>query len=361
MTFGALYLFLVGIGSMGAAFKSMGSDYTKELLGSEAGPFVSLFIGIFATTLVQSSSTTTSVVVGMVANGIISFHSAVYMVMGANVGTTVTNTVVSLGHIRHTAEFRRAFTAATVHDFFNMIVLLVLFPLEVFTGVLDWIAQHATSVFENVGGTKLANPIKTITKPTINAIQDAIEAIGAGGGVHLGVAILLTFAMLICLVKILKSIMFTKLENLFDQVLFKSPLRALCFGFLFTVLVQSSSITTSIAVPLVGAGILNIYQVVPFTMGANIGTTITAMIASLAALASADAAGRTKAMLGVTLAFHHVFFNVLGVVLVWKIRFVPIWLAENFARLAQWNRLIPLVYIVVTFYLLPFLIIFFFK
>ncbi len=124
----ALYLFLVGIGSMGAAFKMMGKSYTEDLLGTTGGPLISLFIGILATTLLQSSSTTTSLVVGLVAAGAIPFHSAIYMVMGANVGTTVTNTIVSLAHITRSVEFQRAFAAATVHDFFNMLVLAVLFP-----------------------------------------------------------------------------------------------------------------------------------------------------------------------------------------------------------------------------------------
>ncbi|MGA0870053.1 MAG: Na/Pi symporter, partial [Planctomycetota bacterium] len=130
-----LYLFLVGIGAMGAAFKGMGKSFSEDLLGAgtSAGPLISLFVGILATTLVQSSSTTTSLVVGLVAVDMIPFDSAIYMVMGANVGTTVTNTIVSLGHISRSEEYRRAFAAATVHDFFNIIVLLIVFPLEVFT------------------------------------------------------------------------------------------------------------------------------------------------------------------------------------------------------------------------------------
>ena len=354
---GTLYLFLVGIGSMGAAFKMMGAAYTEQLLGDPGGPLVSLFIGILATTLVQSSSTTTSLVVGLVANGVIDYHSAIYMVMGANVGTTVTNTLVSLGHITRSNEYRRAFAAATVHDFFNMIVLLVLFPLEVYTGALDWLARGATDMFQGVGGTKLASPIKILTKPAIDTLKDLAESVGGGGWFVLTIGVLLTFGMLVLLVKVLRSIMVTKLENLFDRLLFKNPYRSLIFGVMLTVLVQSSSITTSVAIPLVGAGVLTIHQVMPYTMGANIGTTVTALIASLAALAAVTGGDTGTAMLGVQLAFHHVLFNVCGVVMVWPFRGIPIRIAEAFARLALWNRLIPLFYIVLTFYVLPALII----
>jgi len=356
----ALYVFLVGIGSMSAAFKLMGKDYTRELMASTTGPVVSLFVGILATTLVQSSSTTTSLVVGLVAAGAIPYHSGIYMVMGANVGTTVTNTIVSLGHITRSNEYTRAFAAATVHDFFNLIVLLVLFPLEVFTGVLDHLAGGATHAFKGVGGLKLADPIKLFTKPAIGALQDVVEALGAGGWLLLILALALTFGGLLSLVKALKGIMVSRLENLFDRVIFKSPYRGLFFGLFLTVLVQSSSVTTSLAVPLVGAGILTIHQVLPYTMGANVGTTVTALLASLAAYAAAshgDPEAVRTATLGIEVAFHHVLFNVLGVALVWWFRGVPIRVATAFARLAQWNRLVPLAYIVVTFYVAPFLII----
>ena len=154
--------------------------------------------------------------------------------------------------------------------------------------------------------------------------------------------------------------MIEKLENLFDRVIFKSAGRGLAFGFLLTVLVQSSSITTSIAVPLVGAGVLTIWQVMPYTMGANIGTTITALIASLAALAAADVADTaayTQAFLGLELAFHHVLFNVIGVAIVWWIRGIPIKMAQIFSVIAMRNKLIPLFYIIIVFYLIPFLVV----
>ncbi len=374
-TFGFLYLFLLGIGTMGGSFKSMGAGYTEELLGGATGPLVSLFIGILATTLVQSSSTTTSMVVALVASGQVSYHAGIYMVMGANVGTTVTNTLVSIGHMRQSAEYQRAFAAASVHDFFNLFVLVILFPLEVMTGFLDKLAGWSAHAFQNIGGTKLANPIKAVTKPVINAIQDGCESVagwlndllsteffGNGSGIMLVCAILMTFAGLILLVKALKSIMIQKLENLFDRVIFKSAARGLVFGLILTILVQSSSITTSVAVPLVGAGVLTIRQVMPYTMGANIGTTVTALIAALAALAGVEIANEpayAKAFLGLELAFHHVLFNVIGVAVVWWIREIPIRIAEGFSMIAMRNKLIPLVYIIVVFYAIPFLVVFF--
>ena len=353
LAFGALYFFLVGIGAMSAAVKMMGKGYVNDLIesASAASPLVALFIGILATTIVQSSSTTTSIIVGFVAAGAIPFDTAVYMVMGANVGTTITNTIVSLGHFGHSNEYRRAFAAATVHDFFNLIVLAVLFPLEVWTGWLRWLAEHAVTLFEGAGVTALGSPIKALTQPTIDVLKEICLAVGAGGGLLLVLAVLLTFGALIVLVKILRSIMISRLENLFDRVIFRSAIRGLIFGFVLTALVQSSSITTSVAVPLVGAGVLSLHQVFPYTMGANVGTTVTALLAALAAL------DQPTGQLGLTLAVFHFIFNSLGVVMVWPVRWIPIRIAEAFARLAAWNRFVPLFYIVLTFYVVPALII----
>ncbi|MHC5031430.1 MAG: Na/Pi symporter [Planctomycetota bacterium] len=350
---GALYFFLVGIGAMSAAFKMMGKGYVNDLLesASQASPIVALFIGILATTLVQSSSTTTSIVVGLVAAGALRFDTAVYMAMGANVGTTVTNTIVSLGHFGRSNEYRRAFAAATVHDFFNLIVLVVIFPLEVWTGALRWLAAQAVDLFSGAGVTALGSPIKALTQPTIQVLQEMCLAVGSGGGLLLVLAIIVTFGALIGLVKVLRSVMISRLENLFDRVIFRSAARGLVFGMLLTALVQSSSITTSVAVPLVGAGVLSLRQVFPYTMGANIGTTVTALLAALAAL------DQPTGKLGLMLAIFHLLFNSVGVAMIWPVRWLPIRIAENFARLAAWNRFVPLFYIVLTFYVVPALVI----
>ena len=90
----SLYLFLVGIAGIGHSFQLFGGEFSEGVLTATESPVVALFIGILATSLVQSSSTTSSVIVGLVAGGTIPTEAAVFMIMGANVGTTVTNTIV---------------------------------------------------------------------------------------------------------------------------------------------------------------------------------------------------------------------------------------------------------------------------
>ena len=158
------------------------------------------------------------------------------------------------------------------------------------------------------------------------------------------------FASLRYLVVILRTLVLSRVESFFDAVIFKNAGRAMVFGILITVLVQSSSITTSLVIPLAGAGILSLRQIFPYTLGANVGTTITAILASLA----------IGEISGVTVAFAHLLFNVCGITLIWPvpaIRQIPMKMALWLAGIARNTRWFALVYIGVVFYALPLLFI----
>ena len=122
----SLYLFLVGINGLSESINNMGEDFATNIISTTSNPFIALFIGILSTTIFQSSSTTTSLIVGMVSAGALTLTGAIPMIMGANIGTTVTNVIVSIGHINRGNEFKRAFAAATVHDFFNVFAVIIL-------------------------------------------------------------------------------------------------------------------------------------------------------------------------------------------------------------------------------------------
>ncbi|MFT4689308.1 MAG: Na/Pi symporter [Verrucomicrobiia bacterium] len=346
-----LYFFIVGINGMSHSFKLFGKAFADSMLKTTASPFVGLFIGILATALVQSSSTTTSIIVGMVAGGAITIEGAIPMVMGANIGTTITNLLVSLGHITQGQEFRRAFAAATVHDVFNWITVLVLFPLELATGMLAKVARILAGWFTGVGGMKLGNPLKASTKKVVGFISDLFNDQPI---IVLLVSVFITFGMLYLIVKLLRSLVLEKVEHLFSQHLFRNAGRAMFFGFVLTVAVQSSSITTSLVIPLAGAGILRLVQILPYTLGANVGTTMTAILAALA----------TGNKAAITVAFAHLMFNLLGIALIWpieRVRMIPVRIAEWLASLSQKNRAIPIVLILVIFFALPLTFIFLLK
>ena len=106
-----LYCFLVSIDLMGVAFKSQ-KGLANSLMTTTSNPFIGLVIGIVVTSIIQSSSTTTSMIVVMVGAGTIPLQNAIPMIMGANIGTTVTNTIVSFGYVGRKVEFERSFGAS---------------------------------------------------------------------------------------------------------------------------------------------------------------------------------------------------------------------------------------------------------
>ena len=350
----ALYMFLVGISGMSSAIKHMGADFAEKVLITTSNPLVALFIGVFATVLFQSSSTTTSLIVGMVSSGSLAIAGAVPMVMGANIGTTVTNTIVSIGHINRRKEFKRAFAASTVHDFFNILSVLILFPIEVLFHPLqrisEWFALFLFGKIQGVDVLTAKSPIKVAVKSGAKFVEKfSFE----NDVLYLLLSVFITFLMLYLLVKLLRSLVLKKIEGFFDQYIFNTAIKAMIFGTVLTIMVQSSSITTSLVVPLAGAGVLTLRQIFPFTLGANIGTTVTALLAALTGTVSALVA-----------AFSHLLFNIFGITIIYGIPFlrsIPLAFAEKISDVAVEKRFIPIIYLLIIFVLIPLCIIYFGK
>jgi len=336
-----LYLFLLSIDLLSASFKLFGKDFAEQLIVSTSNPLVGLIIGILATSIIQSSSTTTSILVTLVGAGAISVYNAVPIVMGANIGTTVTNILVSLAHIGRKDEFEKALAGATVHDFFNLLAVMVLFPLQLITGFLSASAAFLANLFQNIGGLKFASPIKIVVQPLKQLI---VELSGESGIIVLIIALILLFLALHYLVKILKSIVLIRIEAFFDRYIFKTTARSMAFGLILTAIIQSSSVTTSLVIPLIAADILKLEQVFPYMLGANVGTTITAILAALA----------TGEVTAITVSFTHLLFNISGIAFLLPLKKIPISLARLLARLSMKNRLIPIAFVLITFFILPF-------
>ena len=345
---GYLYLFLLSIDMMGTSMKMFGEGFSENLISSTSNPLVGLFIGILATSLIQSSSTTTTIVVGLVGGGGLTVPTAIPIVIGANIGTSVTNTLVALANMNRSSEFRRSFAASIVHDFFNFLAVLVLFPIQYYTNFLGRSSAFMAESFSNVGGMNFLSPVKAATKPVVAMFSEMVHD---SGWIMLLIALFFLFIALKQLVATLREMVLKRAESLFDKVLFKTALRAFVVGLLLTVSVQSSSITVSLVVPLAGAGLLTLAQVFPFTLGANIGTTITAVLASLV----------TGQIIAVQVAFAHVLFNISGIAVWYPLKKIPISLADWFAGLATKNRFYPIIYILVMFFVIPACLIFFLR
>jgi len=343
-----LYAFLVSIQLLGASFKLFGKPLAEKLLEMTSNPLVGLLAGILATTLAQSSSTTTSITVGMVAGGALTIEGAIPVIMGANIGTSVTNTLVSMGHITRKEEFRRALAGATVHDFFNLLVVIILLPAEVCFHLMERVATYAAEIFQGVGGMIFSSPLKAMTEPAASGILDLLQR---NPTLCVIAALVLMFTSLKFLVDLSRGLVVQRSGRFLNRYLFGAPMVAMLFGAAITFLVQSSSITTSMVVPLIGAGILTLEAVFPFTLGANVGTTVTAMLAALS----------TGAIGPVIVAFSHLFFNVSGILLIYPVPFIrgiPIFLARRLADLTSRSRVYAFAYVALVFYLVPLILIF---
>lgn len=343
--------FLSGVASLETGIKILGADAQEALFSTVSNPLAGLFVGILATVLVQSSSASTSIIVGLVASGAVGLEAAVPMIMGANIGTTLTNTLVSLGHVRQTREFERAFATATVHDFFNLLAVLVLLPLELSTRVLSRLAEAFSSVLVGSAGGTWESPIKTVVTWPVARVRDLAGWLALPDPatsallISLGLAVILT--SLTFITKNMKRLVADRVERSVNAMLGKGGgMIGLTLGVVVTIAVQSSSITTAILVPLAASGVLTLRAAYPVTLGANVGTTITALLAALAA-------SRPEAL---TIALVHTLFNIGAILLIYPIKVVrelPIRAAEILAKVAVQRRKWALAYVVSTFIVIP--------
>ncbi len=350
---GLVYLLLLAVALIGSGFKTAAGAQAKELFAFASNPLTGLVIGTVATALIQSSSTVTSIIVGLVAGGL-PVSIAIPMVMGANIGTTITNTIVSVGHIKKGEEFRRAYAAATVHDFFNILSVIVFLPLEIAFGFLEKIGQYLAGLL--LGGDALStsgfNFIKPLVKPPIHFLQDNVLGSlpsTAAGVIMVVVGIGTIFFVITLIGKLLRVLMVGKAKAILHRAVGRGPVTGIFSGTLITVLVQSSSTTTSLIVPLAGNGVFSLRQVYPFTLGANIGTCITALLA-------ATAVSGANAVFALQIALVHLTYNILGVVVIYGIpllRNIPVWAAQQLADAAVRKKLYVVAYIGCVFFLVP--------
>jgi sodium-dependent phosphate cotransporter len=277
------------------------------------------------------------------------------MVMGANIGTTVTNTLVSLGHVRHSNEFRRAFAAATVHDFFNVLAVAILLPIELMTGILLKTAERISNLLVGSSGSTWESPVKKWVKGPVEWIGEALAAFIDNenflGTAMVLVGLAIVLSSLVFITRNMKTLIAERVERSMNAILGRGGgVVAMVIGMLITVAVQSSSITTSILIPMSAAGVITLRNAYPVTLGANVGTTITALLAALAASVPA----------ALTIALVHTVFNVAGIVILYGIpllRPIPIRAAELLADVAVRHRMIAVAYVVGMFIVLPLIVV----
>ena len=347
----AIMGFFTAIHFLGMSFQSIGSDFSQNFEIAFGNPAIGLFIGLLGTAILQSSSTTTSMAVAAVAAGTITLENAIPVVMGANIGTTLTSTIVSMSYVTKTAEFKKAVVAGTSHDIFNVLTCIILFPLELKYGVLSQFSHSLASLFD-LGTTSSSSTDKIFIYRFLDTIGGTLIN-WTGGYVLLIASIIGLFGT----VKAISNISYNQLigptRARFEAIAFQNTFRSFGWGFLLTAVIQSSSITTSLIVPLAATGKVPVKRAFEFVIGSNIGTTITAILAAL-----------FKSEAAMSLAFAHFLFNMAGMILfigVPLLRKLPLYLADKLGSIALRFKLSAFAYILVLFFVLPFTLIYFSK
>jgi sodium-dependent phosphate cotransporter len=345
----ALLIFLFALDLMISSLEHLGETVAETIILATSNPFTGLFIGLLVTAIIQSSSATTSMTVALVASGSINLEGAVPIIMGANIGTTITSTIVSLGFITRKKEFRRAVAGGTYHSFFNILTALILFPLEYYYGFLSKLSQFLATAFfhEPIGPIKsqfsfLGSGFTPVVRFLVSHINN---------GFLLGtLSVLLLFGSILFFRKVLTDLLGFGSQDRFRRFFFKSPIKSFVWGILTTAAIRSSTVTTSLVVPLVAKKVVKMKAAVPFILGANIGTTLTAF---MAAMFNSNAA--------ISIAISHFLFNFIGVLIFFPIPYVnkiPVNLAAGLGKLTLRYRLIGFFYLMLTFFLIPFSLIY---
>ncbi|KAM9439080.1 sodium-dependent phosphate transport protein 2A-like isoform 1-T1 [Salvelinus alpinus] len=437
-----LYMFVCSLDVLSSAFQLAGGKVAGDIFNDNAilaNPVAGLVVGILVTVLVQSSSTSTSIVVSLVSSGLLNVRSAIPILMGSNIGTSVTNTIVALMQAGERDEFERAFAGATVHDCFNWLSVLVLLPLEATTGLLRRLSQAVVDTFHISSGDKAPEMLKVMTEPLTKLIiqldKSVITGIAMGdeamsnrslvrvwcknhiltssvnvsvgdsfncttiqpcwqsnattwttqnmtllvniekcshlfvdswlsdlavGLILLACSLLLLCTCLLLLVKLLNSLLQGQVAKAIQRIIntdFPYPFGwlagylAILVGAGMTFVVQSSSVFTSAITPLIGIGVISIERAYPLTLGSNIGTTTTAILAALASPGDKLAAAFQVALC-------HFFFNILGILLWYPVPStrLPIRMARTLGQRTAKYRWFAVLYLLLCFLILPSLV-----
>jgi sodium-dependent phosphate cotransporter len=341
-----LLLFIIALQFVSAGFQHLGKNLADSILEATSNPFIGLFIGLLITAILQSSSTTTTMAVTLVASGSLPLTNAVPIVIGANIGTTLTSTLVSLSYITKKSEFVRAFSAGIVHDLFNICITLIIFPLELKYQLLSRYSRLLAQLFPISEGSFYIKGIDKLLQP-VNLLM--IE--GIGGLLTICLGILLLFAT----VKLVSKLLYNQWLNRPKQedTFLSNKMRSFGLGLIVTSIIQSSSLSTSMMVPLVATGKLSLKRAFSFIIGANLGTTVTALIAAI-----------FQSEIALSLAIAHFIFNLVGCALFLSVPYLfkmITYISNQLGIITLRRRLVGITYVLLMFFIIPFGLIYFSK
>jgi sodium-dependent phosphate cotransporter len=355
---GLIYLLICAVSIISRGFAGLSADAAHSLFDFASNPWVGLFVGVLGTVLIQSSTTTTAIAVTAVGAGALPIRGAIPIIIGANLGTTVTPTLVALTYVGSREEFRRALGTSTIHDFYNWLALLIFFPIELIWHPLERLSGSLTEALYDTGwlpDPARFNIVHDATWPVVHAVLRTTSHLSTTLGPLFTIVFgaVLIFASVYFLGKLLKLLMVGRARDILTRAVNRNAYVAMASGMGVTILTQSSTITNSVLVPFAGAGILTPAQVYPVTVGANLGTTFTVVLAAFAVVGQ-------DAKIGLQAAFVHLLYNVFSIIVIYVnplLRPVPLFCAQTLARIAVDRKWVVAVYLIAGFIVLPALVI----
>jgi len=309
----SIYFFISAIVLVKNSAKVVGVALAETIVLIIRDTTSAVFAGWISTALLHSSGAFDSIICAFTSSGVMPLNLSVATIIGAEIGTTVTPFLISvLERLKGKGESRAAFNVTMSHVLYNLFTLAIFYPMELFFGTFSKIAEWGSHQFVKITWLNaVPDLLDTITpwvKPLLGYIGSWAGLVG--GGVLLLVALGAVEKYMTAIFSMPRS------WNLIRST-FTRPKRAFLAGFIFTLLVPSTTVMVSLLIPLATSGVIKAeYYILPYILGANIGTVFDVMIA---AMATGD-----PIALGVWLV--HLTINVVGAML-----FTPI--LDPFARL----------------------------
>lgn len=366
-TFGATARWLVVVGAVLLMISSiylildgafgLGSSRVESLFSLATNPFIGLLIGVVATASIQSSTTITALTVTAVGTGGITVPVAVPIILGANLGTTITPGIVSFSYVGDRDRFRRAFTSASLHTWFNLTFVAVVFLLELLFRPLQHLTDLITGVIDT-DGSDTSRGLAAFFEPVIRLIgTDGL--IGALLPAHVAAVTCIIVGMLGVLgaVRILNSqlsvLTAPTTRTLLERSSGASDALGFSSGLFMTAIVQASSVTVSSLLPFAASKSLKLREILSITLGANVGTTIMALLTAFAVPGSMGTFALQAALV-------HITYNLVSALVVLFVRPVREWLircAQASGRLAARGYSVSAIALAVGYFVLPALVI----
>jgi len=296
-----LYLFILAIELIKKASGGVAPD-AKQFILQNVSPLKAIAVGWFSTSVAQSSGAVSSIAVTFVGNNIIDLPTAVYILIGASMGTTITALIISLVTVSNKKkDFRHGFEIALCYSIYSFFLVFIVFFLEYFFGLFSRLALFLALLFEgNFSYLKIPDVVDIITGPLVNSLSSS----------NFLLTFLVAFLILIFALRYISRAIIevlggeVKAKNFINRH-FDSPIKAYCLGVILTAIVFSSSITISLLVPLAVSGLIGLRRSIPFILGADLGTFTDTFLVSLIV-------GETNA---IAAAFAYALFAIIGAII----------------------------------------------